>query len=99
MRLTDLEPRFFVVGDSPHPVGITFKCPHCPNSGQRLAIAIHMDGTNFDPDPENDQQFRTDEKVWTVTGGDSFENLSLSPSIDASSSGHWHGYVTDGEAR
>lgn len=28
--------------------------------------------------------------------GDSFENLSLAPSIDARAAGHWHGWVTDG---
>jgi len=99
MRLTYLEPRYFVVGDNPHPVGITFDCPHCRESGQRLAIAIHMDGTNFDSDPDNQQQFPTGERVWTIKGGDSFSNLSLSPSIDASETGHWHGYITNGDIR
>jgi len=99
MRLTDLEPRFFVVGSNAQPVGITFNCPHCHESGQRLAIALHMDGTNFDPDPKNDQQFATDERVWTITSGDSFSNLTLTPSVDASSSGHWHGHITNGEVR
>lgn len=56
MRLLDLEPRWFSVkGDQRH--GMTFNCPHCPVSGSRLAIALHLDGTNFDPDPANDQQF------------------------------------------
>jgi hypothetical protein len=98
MKLTDLEPRFFTVQPHAHPVGISFKCPHCPDSGQRLAIALHMDGTNFDPDPENSQQLPTTETVWTITAGDSFANLSLTPSVDASASGHWHGFITNGEA-
>jgi hypothetical protein len=25
-----------------------------------------------------------------------FEKISLSPSVDASASGHWHGFVTNG---
>ena len=36
--------------------------------------------------------------LWQRTG-DTFETLSLSPSIDASASGHWHGFVTNGEVR
>lgn len=97
MKLTDLEPRYFRAGTSEQPVGITFDCPHCHETGQRLAIAIHMDGTGIDPDPANPQQFPADERIWTVSGGDSFENLSLSPSVDASASGHWHGFITNGE--
>lgn len=31
--------------------------------------------------------------------GDNFDNLTLTPSIDASRSGHWHGFVTNGEIR
>jgi hypothetical protein len=102
MKLTDLEPRFFVVGQAGgQPHGITFDCPHCVGNehGSRLAIALHMDGTNFDPDPQNPQQFETGETIWTITGGDSFDNLSLSPSVDASESGHWHGHITNGEVQ
>jgi hypothetical protein len=95
MKLTDLEPRYYVREEGGHPVGITFACPHCAASGQRLAIAIHLDGTDMDPDPDNPQQWGAPETVWKVEAGDSFENLSLSPSIDAKN--HWHGYITNGE--
>ena len=97
MKLVDLDPRFYLAADGLTPIGITFDCPHCLGSGQRLAIAIRMDGTNFDPDPDNDQQFPANEHVWTVVSGGGFPDLSLSPSIDASSAGHWHGYITAGE--
>lgn len=97
MKLKELEPRYFVSSNGGHPIGITFACPHCHETGKRLAIAIHMDGTGIDPDPDNPQQFPADERIWNITGGDSFENLSLSPSIDASASGHWHGFITNGE--
>jgi hypothetical protein len=97
MRLTDLEPRWYSTsGDARH--GITFDCPHCPGSGTRLAIALHVDGTRFDPDPTNPQQFAAGETVWSITAGSSFEDMSLSPSVDASKHGHWHGFVTNGEA-
>ena len=33
--------------------------------------------------------------AWTRSGDD-FETLSVQPSIDASASGHWHGFITNG---
>lgn len=35
--------------------------------------------------------------AWQRTGDD-FETLSCTPSIDASQAGHWHGFITNGEA-
>lgn len=99
MKLTDLDPRYYTARENSQPIGITFECPCKPDCPSRLAVAIHMDGTNFDPDPSNPQQFEAGETIWTVASGDSFENLSLTPSIDASSSGHWHGLITEGEIR
>lgn len=32
---------------------------------------------------------------WTRTNDD-FETMSIMPSIDASASGHWHGFITNG---
>lgn len=37
--------------------------------------------------------------VWTaspVVAEATFDNLSITPSLDASASGHWHGFVTNG---
>jgi hypothetical protein len=34
--------------------------------------------------------------IWQRTG-ETFDDLTLTPSIDASPSGHWHGYVTNGQ--
>jgi hypothetical protein len=99
VKLIDLDPRWFSrAGDVRH--GISFECPCCvgTDKGTRLAVAIHVDGTNFDPDPSNAQQFATGEHVWNVTGS-SFEDLSLTPSVDASKHGHWHGFITAGEIR
>jgi hypothetical protein len=31
--------------------------------------------------------------------GDTFDTLTLSPSIDASKHGHWHGFIQGGEIR
>ncbi len=37
--------------------------------------------------------------VWTRVAGDTFETLSLSPSVDASRAGCWHGFVTNGDVQ
>jgi hypothetical protein len=34
--------------------------------------------------------------VWNRTG-DTFETMTLTPSIDGSGVGHWHGFITNGE--
>ncbi len=36
--------------------------------------------------------------VWSFVGND-FKTLTVTPSIDASASGNWHGYITNGEVR
>jgi hypothetical protein len=101
MKLTDLDPRYFVKDGSTHPVGITFDCPCCVGTARavRLAIALHLDGTNFDPEPANPQQLPSNEIVWTIAGGATFADISITPSIDASKDKHWHGFITNGEIR
>lgn len=34
--------------------------------------------------------------AWQRTGDD-FASMSVTPSIDASAAGHWHGFITNGE--
>jgi len=33
---------------------------------------------------------------WSISGVD-FASMSVTPSLDASASGHWHGFITNGE--
>lgn len=33
--------------------------------------------------------------AWVMTGED-FANMTITPSIDASPAGHWHGFIRDG---
>ena len=100
MRLVDLEPRWaadydILVGDrvvhdeDRHGMAISFNCPHCGTTRLCVFFANPIDGK-----PHTDG--RDNLHLWTRTG-DSFENLTLTPSIDASESGHWHGFITNGQ--
>lgn len=98
MRLTDLEPRWYSVeGDERH--GVTFECPCCVGTERacRLGVATHPLGANHDPEPDNPRLIPSGEHIWAMSNGEDWNMLSLSPSIDASKCGHWHGYITNGE--
>ncbi len=101
MKLADLEPRW--AGYGPVKNAVTFLCPHCMK--QRL-------GLTFDPpiDPEGWWQKMSRPtyegiKVWRRDSGETFETLTLSPSLDFSVparidfEGHWHGFITNGEIK
>lgn len=101
MKLTDLNPRWLTMSQYTLPggtlcfprwsgekrvgCGVTFDDPTNPQ--QRLGVFFEnpIDGL-----PPADGQ-----KLWHREG-DSFDNLTLTPSIDASASGGWHGFITKG---
>lgn len=102
MRLTELNPRWFTFanpGEGVHIfIGLTFICPHCRT--QRLGVRFNPP---IDPDGWTKKfgiTWPVDDKTWSRTG-DTFETLTLSPSIDASRAiafeNHWHGFITNGE--
>ncbi|MEZ0263010.1 MAG: hypothetical protein ACAH80_18540 [Alphaproteobacteria bacterium] len=99
MRLTDLDPRWI------HPDILAFRCPCCRTafilckrvkmrvSSQQAICVEHFgyaNGLTIVP--------AVWDEVWTITGTD-FNDLTVTPSVDASRSGHWHGHVTQGEVR
>jgi hypothetical protein len=106
MKLADLDPRWLGAGGdgvtradgSPaperHGVGIIFECP-CGRSehddGGSHAIAIE-----FDRPLDGGPAHRTDGKVWQRTG-ETFETLTLSPSIQRIGGCGWHGWIRNGE--
>lgn len=96
MRLTDLEPHWYVLEEGGQRVGLTFLCPHC--KVQRIGVAFHHRGHEAIDDDYVMAHSPQTNHIWTMDG-DSFENLSLSPSVDASATGHWHGFVTNGEIK
>lgn len=100
MKLTDLKPRWT---GYPGPIydGISFLCPHC--MAQRLAINFRP---AIDPNLLWDkivQPSYEGKNVWKRISGDSFDNLSINPSVDASDAiefkNHWHGFIIDGEIK
>lgn len=100
MRLTDLDPHWLVLEEGGARVGLTFHCPHCPASGQRLAVVFHHAGRELIEDAYILAKHGAADKdhIWTMTGA-GFDDLTLHPSVDASGSGHWHGFITNGEAQ
>lgn len=97
MKLTELEPQWV------HPEMFAFRCPHCRltiltcksramgNKEQRELLDAH-----FGEDRSHDVVGCKDEMGWTMSGTD-FSTITVTPSIDAGASGHWHGHITNGE--
>lgn len=96
MRLAELEPRWI------HEHMFVFRCPHCRkawltcknvsmgNREQRQIIEAAFG--------EDDYLVcaSVDSVAWTISGKD-FNTMTVQPSIDASRSGCWHGFITNGE--
>lgn len=96
LRLSELDPRWIVLEDGGPRVGLTFECPHCHDI--RLAVLFHESGKAALEDPYIRAHHPNDPDlfIWDLCGQEDFETLSLFPSVDASRSGHWHGFITDG---
>ena len=112
--LTDLAPRWCSDFGCPDWVkqGLTFLCPHCgsvrlgvwfdsPICGSPPIDIAKEREARLDPDhPEHQAELKEVHfggKHWHREG-DRFENLTLTPSIDCSHFGHWHGCITNGQA-
>lgn len=99
VKLTDLNPRWFVLENNGPRVGLTFDCPHCRT--QRLGIAFHHRGHEAIDDTyiKAHRGGSPNEHIWDLDSQEDFKTLTLWPSIDASKVGHWHGFITNGEIR
>jgi hypothetical protein len=90
MKLTELDPGWIVEKPGRQGMGVSFMCPCCRDIHLAVWFANPIDGgppahSDIDPKPR-----------WVRTG-ETFETLTVTPSIDASQSGHWHGYIRSGE--
>ena len=110
MKLTDLDPRW--LERDGRRIGFTFLCPCC-RKDRLTALAEHtpfreqvkimhaaMCSVPEDEDdwPINWVPAKAD-FAWSLSNFDSFATMTVTPSIDASKSGNWHGFITNGEIR
>lgn len=99
MKLTDLNPRWVVLEQGGPRVALGFDCPHCRS--MRLVVFFHHHGKAAAEDGYILAHHGADDTqhIWDLHGQDDFGSLTLSPSVDASKSGHWHGFIVSGEIR
>jgi hypothetical protein len=93
-------------------IGVSFLCPHCAHTpcptcgaqrGKRIAVSF------WPPVIPQNQLYPevVRQSVETIphdrfhrrTSGETFDTLTLEPSIGFESIGHWHGTITNGECR
>lgn len=100
MKLAELNPRWacdadIVIGgvkqhfEGRTGMAVSFDCPHCQQTRLAVWFANPIDGLPPTDDAEH---------LWQRTG-ETFDTLTLSPSVDASKYGHWHGYIVNGDAK
>lgn len=103
-KLTELSPQW--IDEAGVKMGILFTCPHCMT--QRLFVPFTKMKVSeqyallaFNGIPEDQLHHiavGNPNQAWQQNGK-GFSELSLTPSVDASPSGCWHGFITDGEIR
>lgn len=64
-----------------------FLCPVCRDEYIGVAFKNPLDGGPAAPNCKY---------YWQRTG-DSFETITLNPSVNAATIGHWHGWIRDGK--
>lgn len=107
MQLIELEPRWI------HPNIFVFLCPHCRTmllSCKNVQMSTREQMEIFSRELGEDWNQHVvptkHDAAWTITGSIPPEpgaviaqDLTITPSLDASASGHWHGYITNGEIK
>ena len=110
MRLSELKP-VWLERDGRR-IGFTFLCPCCLKNRLtcfaeptpfRDQVKIMHAALCSTPEDEDDWPIDwVPSKAtfgWTLSNLDNFETMTVKPSIDASASGNWHGWITDGEVK
>ena len=95
MKLADLNPQWFAEpGRQGQGLNFNCPCPKCsaiPNGSPQQLRVLSVWFAN-----PLDGQGSYLNAGWQRVG-ETFETLTITPSIDASKSGHWHGWIRDGE--
>ena len=106
MQLIDLDPNWLIHENKR--VGFTFISPKDTKyrqscftvKGFKTRQQWEIFGIDADGFPIQDIQGCNSECVWQIQGGidnANFETLSVTPSIDESAGGLWHGFITNGQ--
>ena len=100
MKLTDLSPRWATY-DGNDKAALIFKCPHCQEIWltclfQPIKISHQLEIFKPEGKASGGQVVPSKQNGAWVRSSDIFETISVTPSIDASASGHWHGFITNG---
>ena len=94
MTLLDLEPKW--INDNI----FIFLCPHCKSIwiSCKNIIKSAYDQYNLFMDLNLDKDVVPckSDFCWVISCKE-FNNITVTPSIDASASGHWHGHITNGQ--
>jgi hypothetical protein len=100
VRLTELEPRWIpLLGNAQGMV--MFQCPHCRSC--RLTCTFVESKVSEQQDAleaagvEDAHEVVPCKRLAWGRAGAGLEDLSVTPSLDASPAGHWHGFITNGE--
>ena len=100
MKLVDLDPIWLSldVFAFKNPTGGKYwlTCKRVPMS-RREQMDLCYTNPKFEQ-AKGDVVLTTPETAWSFVGND-FATLTVTPSIDASASGNWHGFITNGEIR
>lgn len=103
-----IAPSNWAYKDRPYYIGLSFLCPHCspelpehgPTRRQRLAVSFwpHIDPTGVRAEMEAKYPgwYHKVGEPHARISGETFETITLEPSIGFESFGHWHGRITNG---
>ncbi len=90
----------WIVDGSARRVGVKLLCPHCQVVEGAPTIAVLFanppDGGPAAPAGSN-LPGENGGRRWQLSGS-ALDDMSLSPSVDCGSCGHWHGFVSHGQA-
>ena len=99
MKLIDLDPKWLspdvFIFRSPTGNGDLLTCKRVPMSRKEQYALIYEKNPQYKGIPV---VMTRDETAWNFSGHD-FSTLTVTPSIDASKSGNWHGFIVNGEIK
>lgn len=102
MKLSELHPRWilnepdrrFLMFKSPSGHGDWMTCKNFPMKLSEQHKLVYEDNPEYQGEPV---VFTKSDCAWSMIG--EIDSLTCMPSVDASASGNWHGFITNGECK